>query len=171
MRRSMLLATVLLALCVTAAGVAVAGSVPVTRSITNGKTIQANGWVYLTVFTNPAKSKSRPVVGATYMGDVTVRFSCAGADDASPELYEAQGHANRRYSYGKRFDLTLRKVRVYKVHSGEKARFTVTVRVKGKIAKTSKKATEGSGTVLVSAPGCTTGTLKWAGAGQITTEG
>jgi hypothetical protein len=170
MRRSLPLTVVLLLVALGAtAAVALAHSVPALVSTTVGPTAQDGGRVEVMVVANPVRTAARPIVGATYMTWVTVRFRCeeASEGDAPPKLYEAQGNADKRYNYGDSFSARLTDVEVFEPATGDKAPFKVTVTLKGKIAKTSKKAVEGRGTVVVGAPGCTTGTVKWNGKGRI----
>lgn len=108
------------------------------------------------------------------MSWVTVRFVCDGqgeGGDAASTVYEAEDNSGKRYDYGRSFKLKLTKVPVIDVKTKDEQAFKATVTVKGKIAKPSKKATKGSGTVLVEAPGCSTGTLTWKGKGRIRTTG
>jgi hypothetical protein len=167
MRRSLILTVVLVALGAT---VALARSVATTQSLTTGKTAQQGGKVEVTVFANPAKTAERPVVGATYMSWITVRFTC-DQGEGEPTLYEVTGNASKPYNYGKSFTFTRKAVPVYEAKSSDKTTFKAAVTVKGKITKTSKKATSGKGTVLVEAPGCSTGTLDWSGKGRFRTIG
>jgi hypothetical protein len=175
MRRPVLVIALLVALSATAvvAATAVARSVAAVQSVTVGKTGQPGGQVQVTVFANPVKTKERPVVGATYLSYVSVRFRCAEASEgmAPPTLFEAQAQYGKRYDYGKAFNIRLTKVEVFDAQTGEKEDFTVTLSLKGKVIKTSKKATKGRGTLAVAAPGCTAAPLKWAGKGRFVTEG
>jgi hypothetical protein len=165
MRRSLILTVVLVALGAT---VALARSVATTQSVTDGKTAQKGGAIEVIVYANPAKTAERPVVGATYMSWIKVHFTC-GQGEGEPTLYEVTGNAGKRYDYGKSFTFTRKAVPVYEAETSDKTTFKAAVTVKGRITKTSKKATSGKGTVTVEAPGCSTGALKWSGKGRFMT--
>lgn len=165
MRRSPVLIASLLVVGATAATALAATAA--TEIVTTAKTKQDDGQIAVTVL-------KKPKTGKTYLSAVSVRFRCdsqgeGGGDDV---LYEAQASSpSKRYDYGKAFTAKYANVKVIDAETGDKKGFKAVVTATGKITKTSSTTTKGSGTVLVEAPGCSTGKLKWSGKGRFATEG
>jgi hypothetical protein len=139
-----------------------------TQTVTTGKTKQNGGQVAVTVL-------KKPTTGKTYLSAVNVRFQCPSQGEGGSggiPLYEAQAASmSKRYDYGKAFNVTYKNVKVIDAETGAKKGFKATVVATGKITKTSSTKTKGSGTVRVTAPGCSTGKLTWSGKGSTQTEG